>query len=885
MYNYSLQIDINDGNGFFDIEVENEIKLSDEMVDGMPVYRKGWEELTIKNKPYQYASNPVNSYKLYDLIVDSDPDTTFNIKFTYGSETVLGYFGQVDCDINEDRSLITVTPTIIDQYTDFIENYDTEIDIFGESNLIQNGDFEVWTDGVPDGWSVASGNPENIERAKILEKDCVKIGDWFFDGFGGQRLDPTIIKQTVNVISGNSIKLFLFYALIGESNIKFNLELMVSLKQSGSPDPDYYLKEDGSWSTSTQIINYKTNLTALPLDYVTRFTYYDIIGNNLPVSGELDIRIYFRTDSLHTESETTVPYLYVTDVGLLSSSTQLIDLKVNLLDDKLIPKLQFEIVNSSGYNYSTWFIANPKDSDVRPLTDYFDANGVPNWDVGEILASSNHGPHDDRDVRYPVVKDEFATNVNSPFYKAEMVELTIYKGGRWRNSFLESWRRHIKGMAVFAREEYYKTDEKYTAQDEIDGLGIEGDLKPPEGEGWEHLDIDSTRGNKRLWVRTPFNGAYTNDWTRDTSIDTTGGRTYDFDWIEKLTSRINYPIDSNSQQLNSAVDFRDICRKIFRSTHSSLVNKEVYSAFFWNDSPYLSQLIKTTGVNYVTGQSNLLNNIAVVHSTDLKPDVELNSSDNILELSFKDFFDDLNISYNNSLIWFMDEDKNLHIEHKKFTDLIENYLNILDIDETIVGDYSSYDFDKEKIYARTEIETINSGYIDFLKSNIEFDKIVSNKRGKDLVNELTTKYISTDIQYSIENPTNLRNGLILCATEQVDGETVVRYGTGFKTGQSVLNGDLSLATTLATYGNYEGVWRSGKINGNDVNFKYTLKIKRGTDIKLKGIVSDNFLLTALGIATATKKIYDYGNEETIFSPVYRHYDFFIVISENNLVEI
>lgn len=881
MYNYSLQIDINDGNGYFTVEVENEVKLTDEMIDGMAVYRKGWEELTIKNKPYQYSSNHVNSHKLYDLIVGSDPDTTFNIKFTYGAETVLGYFGQVDCDINEDRSLITVTPTVIDQYTDFIENYDTEIDIFSESNLIQNGDFEVWTDGAPDGWISNFSDNSTILRTKILGKYSVRLGMWVYYGFAYSLIGSTI-RQYVNVLAGNSFKFDFYYALIGDSKIKFNLRYSISIKENESSPFSYYLTQDGSWSTSISTVEYETNKIPLPSDYISSFTYKNIIAQNIPISGILEIKFYYDSPMQHDLVITKAPYLFIADVSLLSSSIQLTNLKINLLDNKLVKKYQFEIVNSSGYNYSKWFIANPKDSEDKNLTEYFNTEGDPNY---ELLGNSNHGLHDDRGVRYPTIRDEFKDNINSPFYKAEMCELTIYKGGTWKDGVwpFKYKRRHIKGMAVFARERYYKTDEYYTAQDEIDGLGNEGDLKHPEGEGWESTDV--TDGGKRLWVRTPFNGIYTNDWTRDDTIDTTGGRYLDFDWIEKLTSRINYPINENSQSLNTAVDFRDICRKIFRSTHSSLLNKEVYSAFFWNDSPYLSQLIKQPGINYVTGQSNLLNNIYVLHSTDLKPDVELNSNDNILEISYKDFFDDLNIGYNDSLIWFMDENKNLHIEHKKFTDRIENFINILDINLNVIGDYSSYDFDKDKIYARTEIESINSGYIDFLKSTIEFKKIVSNKRGKDLVKEITSKYISTDIQYAIENPTNLKNGMILCATETVDGEIVVRYGTGSKTGQSVLNGDLALSTTLATYGNYEGVWRDGKINGKDIRFKYTLKIKKGADINLKGIVADNFLLTDIGIATATKKIYDYGSETTTFSPIYRHYDFFIVVSKNNLVDI
>jgi hypothetical protein len=874
MKNYVLQIDINDGNGYFNVEVQDEIILGEEMIDGMEVYRKTWEEVTIKNKPYDYNISAVNGNKLYDLILDSDPDTTFNLKFTCGSDEILGYFGQVDCKINEDKSIITVKPTIIDQYTDFLENYDKEIDIFGLANLVENGDFEVWTAGEPDGWSSLYAVSE---KAKVLDRTCIKLNnrEYYDPDTHILMYDADTVFQTINNIkSGSSIRISFKTAYIGWAlATRRNLEFSVSLDCGTNK---YQLSQDGTWinSTSTILIKYRENATAIPLENIEQFNYKEYLPQNIPEDGNIILSFY--------SMPWPVVAIYLTDVELYASIIPFKNIKVNVLDNKIVSKKQYEILNTKGYNYPYLFWANPRDSEVYPLYDYFNSNGTPNRD---LLSNKNHGTHDERDVFYPTIIDDFKDSLTSKFYKGEMMELTMYKGGRWRNRFWLSWRRNIKSIATFAREEYYKTDEYYTAQDELDGLGNEGDLKPPDGGGWEPLDIDPTRGNKRLWVRTPFNGAFTNDWTRDGSIDTSKGKIFDWDWIEKLTSRINYPINENSQSLSTGVNFRDICRKVFRGTHSSLVNKEVYSAFFWNDSPYLAQLIKTDGINYVTGQTNLLNDIYVIHSTDLKPDVELNSDDNKLELSFKDFFDDLNIMFNNSLIWFVDANKNLHIEHKKFIDKIENFVNILDSDYEYINDYSSYEFDKDKIYATTEIEGVNSGYIDFLKSKIEFEKIVSNKRGKDLVKEIKMNHFSTDILYAIENPANLKNGMILCVTHEIDGETIVRYGTGQKSGQSVLNGDLALSTVLSTYGNYEGVWRNGKINDKDIQFKYTLKIKKGEDIKLKGIVPNNFLLTSLGIATATQKKYDYGNEITTFTPVYRHYDFFIVVSENNLVDI
>ena len=139
--------------------------------------------------------------------------------------------------------------------------------------------------------------------------------------------------------------------------------------------------------------------------------------------------------------------------------------------------------------------------------------------------------------------------------------------------------------------------------------------------------------------------------------------------------------------------------------------------------------------------------------------------------------------------------------------------------------------------------------------------------------------------YAIENPNDLKNGMILVATEVINTETTIKYGIGMKTKANVLNGDLSIATLLQTYANYEGVWSHGYINENYTTFPFTLKVKNCSDIILKGIVSENFLLTKLGIATATKKIYDYGKELTTFSPIYRHFDYYLIMEEDDIIEL
>jgi len=241
------------------------------------------------------------------------------------------------------------------------------------------------------------------------------------------------------------------------------------------------------------------------------------------------------------------------------------------------------------------------------------------------------------------------------------------------------------------------------------------------------------------------------------------------------------------------------------------------------------------------------------------------------------------MKFNFQLIYFVDTDGHLHIEHYKFIDLVEDFVDITTDDYNYVGDYSKYTFNKDLLYSRRVFEDINSAYEDFLKSEITFPKITTNKRTEDSEEEYKSQILSSDVQYVLENPTDLDNGILLILTETVDSVIQVKKGIGGKSKQSISNGDLSNSSLLLNYGRYEGVWTVGNINGEQVNFDYTLRCKDGSDIILKGIIRECFLLTKIGIAIAKSKTYDYNTETTVFVPVYRHFDEFLVNETDNLV--
>jgi hypothetical protein len=870
MQDYDLYINLTsnytDDSDYFIVDVENTISVDEGMIDNMPVYRKAWNEIIVKNRPYQYKNTLESKYKLYDLILEESPDTTFYVKFVHGDNTIYGYFGQVDCRVNEDRSLINIKPAVIDQYTDFIENYDEKIDIFGEKNVIKNGEFNVWTNDVPDGWTVDKGS---AKRDTFLQKTCVRLyPNELFNQQGSPYIDPSLvdtIHQTINGVQKDKQVIFKFlYRLVGVTTDRTNLSFEAYIESAGKY---YNLNLDGSWTESASIIltSYKTNARAFSKSEIESangtFDTIEILSDASPVSGNFTIRF--------TNDTSLFDYIYITGIEVVLSNVAYIELKLDLFNASLISKPQEEIINVNTGRGALFAVrVKQKTWDKYVLEDYFDEDGKPS----NLVLSGPLAPNDGTN-HYQTWIDIFENDIGSSFYKGEISELTVLRGVGFTTNLRQY--RYMAGYAIFTRDEAYKTDE-YDEED---------NLIPPVGDGWVSLDEKDT-SSRRLWVRKPFNGAYSGanaTWKLGTKLQKTGKFMY-FDYHTKLTSTKVYPVNESSRSVEAAIDFRDICRKIYRSTHNSLLDKEVYSAFFWNDSPYIDDLRIVNNANYVTRQDNKLNNIAAVHTSLLKTEVDQRSQDQKLEISFKDFFEDLRVKFPD-LIWFVDANKNLHIEHMKYIDLTEDFLNILTNDYLYVGDYASYEFDPEQIYGNYEFSEINSGFQDFAESKITFDKIVTNKRNKDMRKEVESKILSSDIQYAIENPNGLENGIILVAYDTVDDENIVRYGRGQITKTNVMNGDLALSTLLSTYSKYEGVWRHGYINGELSYFPYTKKVKRGDAIRLKGIIADNFLLTSLGIATAISKKYDYANETTEITPVYRHYDYFLVMSENNLVAI
>lgn len=961
MINGTLYIKFGKNGTYFQIDTESIEPFSTELIDDMPVVRKKWGEVLIKNYPYKYKSSQIDKNMLYDIIMEQEPDTEIYVKYIAenGTETE-GYFGIIDCEINDNKKFIKVTPTIYDQYTYLLEYYEDDVELFKDENLLYNGNMDSWSEGYPESWNFSEGDESSAISSTTIQsltysipnswgqisnniplkpeldtindlKTCVlpcrivcnlwNLNNGFTGYYTAYKQKSFIYQDIENIQSGRDIKISFFYALLEQQNedlLRQNLSLAISLTDGVTTK---YIGADGLWGDTASLFVYKTDILPIPVDDVNLFHHGLKILKPAPLTGTL--RIYFINDISVTnenvsgnlvDDNDSIPQvkniyysskLALSKISIESSDVKYTAVKINLASTNLMKREQSGINDSNGFPYATYFREHVKHSDIRDLINYGTENdgyfdnvtGAPNW---VVLDSSKHGPHNHdtgsmSEIQYPDlwVPDDITTNYifndpDSDFYMGELYQLTIYKSYS-----------HIKGIAVYAREEI-RSNDLYTEEDYDNGyctlpqVGV--DYRPPaQDAGWVSTTRDKSLGGM-LWVRKPFNGAYSPDVDTEGNsnwiigeIDSSGGHHgYGFDWSSKVTSTRNYPIGDNSISYDACVDLRGIIKRAYCGTHNSLIKKEVYSTFLWNDLPNDSKTaalldampLLSSGINYVTGADNYLNRIVALQTYQLQTSKSDDDDGASLTVSFKSLMSDLQVIFPD-LYYFVDDNGDLHVEHKKYEDLINYAVDIT----SQIKNYQSWKFDNSDMYATITYKPANSGYSDFAYSKVLFDKIVSNKRAKDIRKEYSTDYLTTDLQYCMENPDDIDDGLILINYEiNSDGDKVISYASGQRSGYSVLNGILSIANMLKTFGTWEGVWESGIINNEQVIFKVTKRTKKGVDtINLKGIYENNYFITDLGIGFGTKKI-DYEKNVTQLTLNYRYSEWYLVVEDGNLFD-
>lgn len=876
MIDYTLQIDLSGGkhpDGYFTISVIKLDEMTSEYVNGNPrVERRGFGEIQVKNEPYKYQKLGGDRYNLYDIISSVLPSQEIHLKFTSTYETLYAYFGIIDCKLDDDKNIITIKPYILDQYTDLIENDKTEVSLFDESNQIVNGEFKYWTDNNPNAWTKNTAETV-IERDYFNDESCIAL-PLAFNSLGLN--EAGINTSILNVLPNKNVSISFNWALTGNISVREDLKCMILLIGAVN---SYVLDINGKWKINDYSkITYKPQALPIP-ETSAQYNRFSLLTEYTPEFGSILVYFYHYSDVVFDEATS----LKLTDIVVSVSSIELKTVKIKLNAENLVTRNEdakeiFWTKRKPRANfYSTKFDYQ------KTLDSFFDGNGKPI--ESELIMSDDNGIQI-RDII------QFFQDQSSISYKYELSRIDIFKC-----EYIAHKKRRFRAICEFTREEIYY--QKYD-----DGNG--GYLPPEEDSGWFNTGItDSTNTNRLLWVRTPFNGTAIS-WIKS-AVNTTGKwREYKgtFGYHDSITAVKNYPVSASSEiTVSNAVSLREVFRKVYTETHISLRGKNVYSNFLFNDSlsaeeEALVYLKNPNDANYVTITDSLtdsetkneLNSILAVHTYEFSTEATTDKEKTILKTTFSDLMADF-LALFPECYWFIDSNGNLHIEHVKYFDRVNVAKDITGTQYDYLGQYQNWEYIKDQLFSLETYEFKNSGNPDFYKSEVSFDKIVSNKRGQDIKNEISGSILSTDIKYCIENRNSLDNGIVLIAYDVVSGENICRYGVGQKTRKSVVNGDLSIASLLAKYATYEGVWQEGRINNqgfwnsqDTYKFNVTKYTRQGAEITIKGVFLDKVILSKLGIGIVNQRKIDYENSITKLVALYRHSDNYLVLKEDDFID-
>jgi len=170
--------------------------------------RLGWGKVSMSNNPdlYSVASNDI--YKLYNII--SALDFTVEVRMKFEADTfdsIIGYFGVNDCEFDDDRKMISVTPTIQDDYTTILENWETEVPISDIEYDTTEVDLNITPLGTTtkSDWEMFWQDISIITPAATMSMDYDKFTDsppagtgglsGFFDGNAPNRLLINLISN------------------------------------------------------------------------------------------------------------------------------------------------------------------------------------------------------------------------------------------------------------------------------------------------------------------------------------------------------------------------------------------------------------------------------------------------------------------------------------------------------------------------------------------------------------------------------------------------------------------------------------------------------------------------------------------------------------------
>lgn len=277
---YSVEISINSG-AWTQVEVVSISPFSLSVEKDQNFKRLGWGEIQMKN-------NPNTSGELFQDILNTSYLYMIEIKVTLGSFSATGYFSKNDCSFDYNRRIIKVTPTISDEYTKFLETWETEVDfndyIFYSNPININVPFREVT-------TLHDWRYDGQYGTALIKENDEWVGNGEFDAYFNTGGDPNISSISDPTIG--------FTSYVGSYTLQQRIDILL-----GNDYGDYVL-------SSVTINESKTITTWLTkkryLHCLTEFTREVIIVPDTdadPVGYNMREAIFFNGEACHKWTRT-----------------------------------------------------------------------------------------------------------------------------------------------------------------------------------------------------------------------------------------------------------------------------------------------------------------------------------------------------------------------------------------------------------------------------------------------------------------------------------------------------------------------------------------------------------------------------------------------------
>jgi hypothetical protein len=371
----------------------------------------------------------------------------------------------------------------------------------------------------------------------------------------------------------------------------------------------------------------------------------------------------------------------------------------------------------------------------------------------------------------------------------------------------DGWQEYqstFKDITTTPSNYQYEVYTKYRREKKVTYDDIAGNPVTPPGAGWILNGTTTLNGQPaHIWVRPPYNGAYTQYIYDYYSIPCTVLCTQ----VLPATPGATYTHNRTLQDVLEWVGSYYWCPKI------GYTRFNVVSDFFSIDGP--GTAVYDSFINAVAYQRE---NIMIAHKSDIIDPVASEPASRGM-LSFKEMMQALRVAFN--IRWYMQDYGTMRVEHVSFFQKLLGYN--LKADQETPGDKNyercygrSYKYLKEKMPDQEKFTWMEAKGGDFIGLPIQY---IGPCVTAGTSEEFSPGRFTADIDFIQHTPGDIsKDGFVILAT---DGTNVIN-DAGFITGDVKPNMPLSWANLHFYYHRYERVLLTGSMNGVSTVF-YTAK--------------------------------------------------------------